>query len=228
MTSLRPPIPKKLAARIRAAQAKVLDARGWIEASAFNSLQDEARWNEFARDPEAFARKYYPGHSVDSYPVQTNTSRIREKLDKLPAYRERNQRDLEAADAELVKVEGEVFEEVGRMRPTDGRVPWPPALEPYERFHARGMAKAEHQRDTSDAQREAYLAEVKKDYDEEIAALEIERQAELDELAEDMKSWSPEKRAMFRQVMGGIAEGLRNRTLAPNEIGDYIDKQFKR
>ncbi len=228
MTSVRPPIPKRLAARIRAAQTKVLDARGWIEATAFNSLQDEARWNDFARNPEAFARKYYPGHSVDSYPVQTSTSRIRERLDKLPARMERNQRDLDAADAELVKVEAEVLEEVGRMRATSGRVSWPPALEPYAQFHARAMAKAEHQRDTSDAQREDYLAQVKKDFDEEMAALEIERQAWHDELAEDMKSWSPERRAMFRQVMGGIAEGLRNRTLAPSDIGDYIDRQFKR
>lgn len=222
----RPPIPKRLASRIRAAQAKVLDARGWIEATAFNSLQDEARWNEYARNPEAFARKYYPGHGVDSYPVQTNTSRIRAKLDKLPARMERNQRDLEEADANLAKVEAEVLEEVSRMRPTSGRVPWPAPLEPYARFHARAMAKAEHQRDTADAQREAYLAQVQKDYDEEKAALEIERQAELDELAEDMKSWSPEKRAIFREVMGGIAEGLRNRTLAPNEIGDFIKKKL--
>lgn len=161
--STRPPIPKKLAARIRGAQAKVLDARGWIEATAFNSLQDEARWSEFARNPEAFALKYYPGHAVDSYPVQTNTSRIREKLDKLPARMARNQRELEEANAELERVEAEVLDEVSRMRSTSGRVPWPDPLEPYEQFHVRAMGRAEHQRDTADAQREAYLAEVQKD-----------------------------------------------------------------
>lgn len=143
MTSLRPPIPKKLAARIRAAQAKVLDARGWIEATAFNSLQDEARWNAFARNPEAFARKYYPGHSVDSYPVQT--SRIREKLDKLPARMERNQRDLDAADAELVKVETEVLEEVAgcarRQVACRGRRHWSRTLSfMLERWRRRSIS----------------------------------------------------------------------------------------
>ncbi|MBM6595346.1 hypothetical protein [Microvirga pudoricolor] len=227
MTSL-PPIPKKLAARIRAAQAKVVNARGWIESTEFNALQDEARWNEFVRDPEAFARKHYPGHGVDSYPVQTNTSRIREKLDKLPARRERNRRELEEADALLANVEAEVLEEVSRMRPTAGRVLWPPPLEPYETFHARVMAEAYHERDTADARREAYLAELQKDYDEEMAAIEVKRQAELDELSKEMKSWTPAQRAKFREVMGGIAEGLRNRTLTADAIGAFINEKLKR
>jgi len=227
LTSL-PPIPKRLAARIRAAQARVLDVRSRIEATEFNSLQDEARWNEFTRDPEAFARKYYPGHGVDSYPVQTNTSRIREKLDKLPARRERNQRDLGEANAQLTKVEAEVQGEVSQMRPTTGLVPWPSSMEPYETFHARAMAKAYYQRDTAEAQREAYLAKVQKDYDEEIAAIEIERQVELDELAEDMKSWTPTQRAKFRELMSAIAEGLRTRTLTPDRIGEFINEKLKR
>lgn len=183
-----PPIPKRLAARIRAAQMKVQEARGWIYATEFNALQYEARWNEFARDPAAFAQKYYPGHGVDSYPVQTNMARIRERLEKLPAQRDRNYRDLEEADAQLSKVEADVLKEVGHMRASPGRTPWPAPLEQYKTFHTRAMAQAYHQRDTADAQREGYLARVQKDYDEEIAASEIERQAELDELAEDMKS----------------------------------------
>lgn len=137
MSSLRPPIPKRLAARIRAAQAKVLDARGWIEGLAFNSPQDEARWKEYAMDPDAFARKHYPGHGAESYPVQTNISRIREKLDKLPSRMERNQRELDIAQAELLRVEAEVLEQVQRMRPASGRVPWPTALEPLDKSWRR-------------------------------------------------------------------------------------------
>lgn len=59
-----------------------------------------------------------------------------------------------------------------------------------------------------------------------MAALDIERQAWHDELAEDMKSWTPEARAKFREVMGAIAEGLRNRTLAQNDIGSFIRKKL--
>ncbi|GEM_PF-5712201 len=175
----RPAIPKRLAARVRAAQAKVLDARGWIEATAFNSLQEEVRWNEYSRDAEAFAREYYPNHGVNSYPVQTNTSRMREKLDRLPARMERNRRELEEAETNLTKVESEVLQEVTGMRQTSGRGPWPDPLEPYEAFHCRAMARAYHQRNTADAQREAYLAQVHKDFNEQIAALEIERQPSL-------------------------------------------------
>lgn len=221
-----PEIPKRLAARIRGAQVKVLDARGWIEATEFNSLQDEARWQEFARDKEAFAQKYYPGHSVDSYPVQTNTSRIREKLDKLPARRERNQRELEIADTNLAKIEAEVLSEVSRMSPTSGRVPWPVPLEPYEAFYLKAMAKAYHQRDTADAQREAYLAELQKSFDEETAALDIQRQAELDELAQDMKSWTPAQRAKFKDVMRGVVEGLRNKTLTAGRILEFVNEKL--
>ncbi len=226
--SPRPPLPKKLAARIRGAQAKVIDARGWIEATEFNAVQDEARWTEFARNPEAFARKYYAGHAVDSYPVQTNTSRIREKLAKLPARRDRNRRELEEAEVLLARVEVEVMEEVRRMRPTSGRVDWPAPLEPYDQFFKRALAQAYEERNTSDARREAYLAEVQKEYDEEIAALDIQRQAELDELSEDMKSWTPAERAKFREVMGAIAEGLRTRTLSPSEIRNFTNGKVKR
>jgi hypothetical protein len=133
---MKPDLPKKLAARIRGAQAKVPGARGRIEALEFNSTQDQARWDEYAANPEAFARKYYDGHGVDSYPVQTNKGRIREKLDDLPRKRVRNQRELEESDANLARVEAEVLVEVQSMRATSGRVPWPAPLEPRHGYAA--------------------------------------------------------------------------------------------
>jgi hypothetical protein len=214
---MRPDLPKKLAARIRGAQAKVLKARGWIEALEFNSTQDQARWDEYAADPEAFARKYYSGHAVDSYPVQTNTGRIREKLDDLPRKRARNQRELEEADGNLALVEAEVLAEVQAMRPTSGRVSWPAPLEPFDWFYARAVADAEAERAAAGPRREAYLAEIQRDYDEEMAAIEIERQYELEVLQDDMKTWTDADRLEFRRVMGAIAQGLRDKTLSPGD-----------
>jgi hypothetical protein len=225
---MRPDLPKKLAARIRGAQAKVLNARGWIEALEFNSTQDQARWDEYVADPEAFARKYYSGHAVDSYPVQTNTGRIREKLDDLPRKRARNQRELEEADGNLALVEAEVLAEVQAMRPTSGRVSWPAPLEPFDWFYARAVADAEAERAAAGPGREAYLAEIQRDYDEEMAAIEIERQYELEVLQDDMKTWTEAERLEFRRVMGAIAQGLRDKTLSPGDIGDFIKRETKR
>lgn len=224
----RPDLPKRLAARVRGAQDKVLSARGRIESLEFNTVQDQARWDEFARDPEAFARKFYPGHSVDSYPVRTNTGRIREKLDDLSGKKERNRLELEEAEANLRAVEAEVLSEVERMRPSDGRVPWPELLEAHEAFMKRVMAEAYRERVEAPARRKAELGEIDRQYNEEIAALEVEREAELEEMREDMKSWTEAERVEFRRVMGAIAQGLRDKTLSPGDIGDFIKSEMTR
>jgi hypothetical protein len=225
---MRPDLPKRLAARIRGAQAKVENARGWIEATEFNAIQDQARWDEYSRDPKGFAHKYYAPHGVDSYPVTTTISRLREKLEALPRKRERNRIELERADANLARVEEEVLREVTRMRNTTGRVPWPSPLEPFDTFHACVISEAYEERDTAPARRAAYLAEIDRQYHEEIAALEIERQAELDELANEMKTWSEAQRHEFRRVMGAIAQGLRDKSLHPSDIGQLIEQELKR
>lgn len=225
---MKPDLPKRLAARIRGAQTKVESARGWIEATEFNAVQDEARWEEYARNPEEFARKYYHPHGVNSYPVTTTVARLREKLDALPRKRERNRAELAEADANLAMVEQEVLREVRDMRQKPGRVPWPPPLEPFDWFYARAVSDAIEERDTAPARREAYLAEVDRQYDEERAAAEIERQAELDVLADEMKTWPLAQRQEFRRVMGAIAEGLRDKSLQPSEITDFIEREAKK
>lgn len=117
--------------------------------------------------------------------------------------------------------------EVSGMSPTTGRVAWPVPLEPYDQFFARVMSHAYEQRDGAEAQRAAYMAEVDARSDQETAALDIERQAELDALGEDMKSWPEEHRRQYREVIGSIAQGLRDKTLQPDQIGDFINRKFK-
>ena len=66
----RPQIPKRLAGKIRAAQAKVTEARYGIIHDDERNAQDSARIAEYERNPAAFARTYYGNNSDDSYPVQ--------------------------------------------------------------------------------------------------------------------------------------------------------------
>lgn len=226
--STRPDLPKRLAARVRGAQDKVLSARGWIESLEFNTVQNQARWDDFVRDPEAFARKFYSGHGVDSYPIRTNTGRIREKLDNLSRKRKRHQLELEEAEVNLQAVEAQVLNEIERMRPSDGRVPWPKLLEAHETFMKRVMAEAYRERAEAPERRKAKLTEINRQYNEEITALEVEREAELEEMREDMKNWTEAERAEFRRVMGAIAQGLRDKTLSPEDIGDFIKCETKR
>jgi len=222
----RPALPKKLAARIRAAQSKVLNARTSIYATLFNSIQDHARLQEYERNPLAFAEKYYAGHGVDSYPVQVNISRIRNKLSELPNREMLDKRELEMADANLVRVELDVLNEVSRLRQSGGRVPWPAPLESYDSFYDKAIKDAYHQRDTADDQRAAYLAQAQEIFEREMAQIQEESDAELVEFREEIKSWTPQERAKFREVISSIVDGLRNGGLEMSDICDLIDRKF--
>ena len=128
MTPSRPDIPKKLAARVRSAQKRVTDLRDSLIHNQKRRLQAQAELDDFHRDPEAYAADRYGNHGVDSYPVQTRTSRLADDV----AYRSSRiseiERDLPDAEAALVAVEADVLAEVLAMRPSTGRVPWPKPL----------------------------------------------------------------------------------------------------
>ncbi len=43
-----------------------------------------------------------------------------------------------------------------------------------------------------------------------------------------MKSWTPSEQAKFREVMGGIAEGLQSKALSSSQIGNFIKQKLRR
>jgi len=89
----KPEIPKRLAARIRAAQAKLREAISFYvhDESDILAIQDELR--RFDENPKLRADIRYPRQDVESYPVQTRIHRERERLERKLVGRPRRLKD---------------------------------------------------------------------------------------------------------------------------------------
>lgn len=130
----RPDLPKRLAARIRAAQERVRQKRLGIVYAEKNYEQSRARVDAYEDDPVAFAARHYHNHEWDSYPVQTNVATNRERNDYHERRRDERIRELAVLESELLRIEEQVLVEATRMRPTTGRVPWPRKIPSMKRF----------------------------------------------------------------------------------------------
>lgn len=193
----RPPLPKRLASRIVAAQNKVTSARDSIidyDRRIKNSTSELA---EFDADPQAYASKRYGNHGVDSYPVQTRIERQREELDYRTRNLPRKYDELAETEQHLADVEAEVLRELGAMRPnTPGRVPWPAPLPTFKRrrelmldaWNRMLREHAEHQA------REAAEFEARQRVEDARLAEESER-----EWAEWRQGISPEERVALAE-----------------------------
>lgn len=218
----RPDIPKRLAARIRGAQEKVRQARLAIVMGEHNMVQSRRRLDEFDSDPEAFAARYYRGHGVDSYPVQTTISRERERL----SYYERRipQRIAELVELELgvERVEEEVLAEVAAMRPTKGRVPWPRRLPTFKHFRAQFEAEEERQRLQWEEQRARDREEFERLEAEEEAKAAARYEREMQEaeaqIAKAYAAMTPEQRAEAREKNARIVEALKAGEITMQDI----------
>lgn len=122
----RPQVPKKIAAKLRAAYTKVGAQRDRL-AHAEALIEDcQHLIDEYEDDPIRFADLNYPGHGVHSYPVQTKMERTREnlsyRLGRMAVYIA----DVASAELHKVEVEREIIKLLEGMRPgTPGRVDWP-------------------------------------------------------------------------------------------------------
>lgn len=133
----RPDIPKGMARRIRTAQDKVLDQRDRIEHAEKRIREETAEMFFFDANPRAWVNlNYGPDMAIDAYPPVTRADRIKESL--ASRVERRPVRALEYRDAELnlAQVEKEVLAQVGEMRPSNGRVPWPKPLSPFRGYEA--------------------------------------------------------------------------------------------
>jgi hypothetical protein len=176
-----PDIPKRFAARIRGSQRAVVSKRDSIVYGAHNAKQSATRIAEFENDPQAFADRYYPGHDVDSYPVQTTIERERKRFDYNKGRTLGRLGELETAEAKLVEVELEVLRLVGAMVSTGGRVPWPTALPSFDKYQLELTTSFVRQDEL--AKREAVMekAEREKLFAAELELIERE-QAAFDEV----------------------------------------------
>lgn len=222
----RPDLPKRLASRIRAAQGKVEQERHSVIGTERTIKDEQARVDEFEADPEAFARKYYRGHSVDSYPVTTTMARTRERLDynirRQPVRIER----LAEAERNLATVEEEVLREVQAMRPSAGRVPWPAPLKPMKRF--REALAEEHRRWEEQDRREREAYAIKEAAEDERGRIERERQNDL-EIAEYHRRFallSPEEQARQREASQRIIDLVESGKILKSDLFSAVMKRY--
>lgn len=209
----KPEIPKRLASRIRAAQAKVTDARDDIIYGEQAVKEREARIAEFEDDPEAFAAKYYRGQGVDSYPVQTMISRTRESLARRMAKRHESVPALCDAEENLVNVEREVLAEVTAMKPSAGRVPWPRKLRSFEKHKLGREIEDERERrrfeaDQEKRRREDEIEDARQDA-EDTRRSAISDAEYVADMRADYAALSPQQRAAEEAKSRQIAADLK-------------------
>lgn len=224
----RPDIPKRLAARIRAAQTRLEDCCQSVSGSDFNHRQAAAELAEYDTDPAAYARKNYGNHGIDSYPVTTRISRLREKV----AYHStrvgvRKQRIADAV-AELEKVEQEVLAEVSDMRPTAGRVPWPTPIAAAEQLlkeHRKELDDLAEQVRLEHEARKLAQAEEDRIEDEQDR---IRREKEDAEFQAWISTKSPEYRREWNRRIQMIVDGIRSGRVGFHNIGEFIQNEVNR
>jgi hypothetical protein len=216
--SNRPDIPKRFAARIRAAQERVKQARESIAIGEYNIAQSRKRLAEFDGDPDAFASRHYGANSVDSYPVQTTINREGERL----AYNERRRieriSELAEMEAALRRVEEEVLAQVAKMRPTPGRVRWPSQLPSFQQYRCdfdheteRLRLQSEVDRAKNDAEFELLVRQEERLFEESRQLQELERRAEFAAL-------SPEDQEKVRDQGARIVADLKSGKITMQDI----------
>lgn len=209
----KPDIPKRMASRISAAQNRVVDAVNDI----FFQERSEARYREelaeFERDPDAFARRHYPGNGVDSYPVQTRIARLRERFPIIVASQAEKKRAVDDAVEALARTELAVLSELAAMRSgTKGRVPWPKPIPSVETLR-RVMEKEEREAEEKSARLwERQQAEGRvSDLRDERKVLARQRMEELQvqkAWREELAKLSPEEAAENVKAINDLADAL--------------------
>jgi len=137
-----------MAARLRAVYAKLASERSYLAHCEEEIVDALARIREFETDPELFAELHYYGvtGSAESYPVQTTIERMREKLSyrsrRLPVYMQR----IVDAEENVRAAEREVLEQLAKMRPSAGRVPWPSEPNALDRYRKDEQARRQKER----------------------------------------------------------------------------------
>lgn len=214
----KPNIPKRLAATIRAAQERVRQKRLSMVGAEYNYDQSTARVAEYDSDPNGFAARHYGRNSVDSYPVQTNIERNRESISYHERRRHERLRELAQLELELLRIEQQVLVEVIRMRITPGRVPWPRALPPFNKFRAQFEAEMKREDEQWRIERASDDAEFERLLAEEEAALGAESKREDERLVRDLSAMTPEQYAKYRAWADYFVTGLRSGSLTMQDI----------
>lgn len=210
MTANDPDIPKKLAAKLRAAYSRVFSGRdkiAYIEAKGRDILLE---LEEYELDSAAYAALHYPSvPDPSAYPTVTRIERLQDWLDdkkpKTPGYHE----ELLAAEVLMESAEAEVLTLLRNMRPnTPGREPWPPRP-------ATLQALRQHwERDYSKQRKKSakYLQARQEKSARDAERRSVEKQSFMDEMARNIQvkasTMSPGRAAAYVSMMEVLQERL--------------------
>lgn len=215
----KPDIPKRLAARIRAAQAKVKDKREYLVLTHQGILSAASELAGFDSDPKAYALDRYGAlHGVDSYPVQTRVGRLREAADRRQTRIPDIEMEIIAAERDLERVEEEVFREVSVMRPSTGRVAWPKPLGKFRGAIGRGLANRQKEIDAEPENKAAYLRAIAAERLRDDAIAEEETRKEDEAEARRIANLSPEEIEAERASIREFFEHLDARGLSVSDL----------
>lgn len=220
-----PDIPKRLAARIRKIQGNILSKRESIFSAEVKLRQASERVSEFEANPGAFANRYYPRQGADSYPVQTNISRNREVIEYYTMRHPQRYEELAVLEEELQQVEAEILQEVSRMRPTAGRVPWPPALQPFDDHHQQYKKEWAEFEEEVRIENIIRMNEIDMDFEEDMRLIQEESDRYDEEWKREFLAMSPEKQAAWRAVANAITKEVMEKRVRASDIVALAEKR---
>lgn len=211
-------LPKRLAARIKAAADRLNDCRIAMASYEDDVARSSQQLQEFNEDPVGWAARDYPRHGVDSYPVQTRLTTLRDRVTRCLICLE----ELRAKENILI---GQYVERVAIAnasadagRPAKQLYPWPIPPRSYEAalilYFQQRCQSEEH--DRLQKLRDKRECDAMEAADEELNKIEQERgDAEMDLMWDAMTT---EERKDYRTYMLTIVEAIRH--------GDFTGSQF--
>jgi hypothetical protein len=217
-------IPKKFASKLRRVYALVDDNRHSIVHAEHRIREDLERIAEFEANPELFAERHYSNcGGPDAYAVQTNISRARlaaaERIDRRQLRIDR----LAQSEAEARKVEQDVLEQVARMRPTPGRVPWPDEPRDFETIQREYVRRLQESLAAAEAQRR----EDERLALEREAAEEAEYEKSVEQFRREIATLPPEQRKAMKAFAKAVGEAVSTGEVSIHDVFDLISGNAK-
>jgi len=212
---MKPNLPKRLAARVRSAIAKVNSARANVIHYENRIEEDRLRISEYEADPDLFAMTYYPGHDIKSYPVTTTIEKTRENLEYRIRRFPSKLQELRELEAELVRVENTVLTEVMSMRATNGREPWPYSPTPLE---TRRQEVKEERKKIEEHLENEHAKQLLILLEEEEKQSKQQAEEDAKNLREYLAAIPPNELAIYKNTVAKMLEAFESGTLTPIQV----------
>lgn len=226
----KPLIPKRMASRIRTSQNRFLEAVEFLLIDEERERDRIEEIAEFERSPQRYADRRYPGHGVDSYPVQTRIKGARESLERNRARRQAAVQRIHDAAAAMEATEASVMEELAKLRPgTPGRVAWPkapPRMESLRKSFEKEQREANEKAQRDLARQRAMEERADEREERKLAArMRMEDEKMMKEWQRELSALSPEEREARVNAMSDLADGLERGDFSVHDLIAHLQSQ---